>query len=107
MNSPVELGFDHRYIPGTGPAASLTLLLLHGTGGDGDSLLQLGDTLRQGSTLLSPTGPVLENGMPRFFRRLAEGVFDHEDLLRRTDDLARFVEGAVAAYQLDGRKIVA
>lgn len=107
MNSPIELGFDHRYIPGTGPAASLTLLLLHGTGGDGDSLLQLGDTLRQGSTLLSPTGPVLENGMPRFFRRLAEGVFDQDDLLRRTDDLAQFIRDAVAAYHLDPAKIVA
>ena len=107
MDFPTELGFDHRYIPGTGPAASLTLLLLHGTGGDGDSLLQLGDTLRQGSTLLSPTGPVLENGMPRFFRRLAEGVFDHEDLLRRTDDLVQFIRNATAAYQLDASKIVA
>lgn len=103
----MELGFDHRYIPGTGPAAAVTLLLLHGTGGDGDSLLQLGDTLRQGSTLLSPTGPVLENGMPRFFRRLAEGVFDQDDLLRRTDDLAQFVRDACVAYALDPARIVA
>jgi len=107
MNSPVELGFDHRYIPGRGPAAAVTLLLLHGTGGDGDSLLQLGDTLRPGSTLLSPTGNVRERGMPRFFRRLAEGIFDHEDLMRRTVELTEFIRGAVTAYGLDATGIVA
>ncbi len=107
MNSPVELGFDHRYIRGTGAARALTLLLLHGTGGDGDSLLQLGDTLRPGSTLLSPTGNVRENGMPRFFRRLAEGVFDHDDLMARTDELARFIADAANAYQLDPARVVA
>lgn len=109
MNSPVELGFDHRFIRGerARTSAPLTLLLLHGTGGDGDSLLQLGDTIAPGATLLSPTGQVLENGARRFFRRLAEGVFDQEDLARRTQDLAAFVRGAVAAYQLDPRWIVA
>lgn len=109
MNSPVELGFDHRFIAGerARTSAPLTLLLLHGTGGDGDSLLQLGDAVAPGATLLSPTGKVSENGARRFFRRFAEGVFDQEDLARRTQELATFVRGAIEAYQLDPRWLVA
>lgn len=109
MNSPIELGFDHRFIPSTAPVAERgpTLLLLHGTGGDGDSLLQLGYTLSPNSPLLSPTGKVREGGAPRFFRRLAEGVFDIEDLKRRTAELAVFVRDAGAAYQLDPARVVA
>ncbi len=107
MNSPVELGLDHRFIPGEGATASLTLLLLHGTGGDGDSLLQLGYTIAPGATLLSPTGKVSENGARRFFRRVAQGVFDQEDLALRTAELAAFVRDAVAAYSLDAAKVVA
>lgn len=109
MNSPVELGFDHRFIAGERARSStpLTLLLLHGTGGDGDSLLQLGGTVAPGATLLSPTGQVLENGARRFFRRFAEGVFDQDDLARRTQELAAFVRGAIDAYDLDPRWLVA
>jgi len=107
MNLPVPLAYHHRFIAGTGPSAGVTLLLLHGTGGDGDSLLQLGGTLLPGAALLSPTGNVREGGAPRFFRRLAEGVFDLEDLARRTGELAGFVREAVAAYGLDGGRIVA
>lgn len=110
MNSPIELGFDHRFIAGERArgSAPLTLLLLHGTGGDGDSLLQLGDTVAPGAALLSPTGKVLESGGGRrFFRRVAEGVFDEEDLARRTQELATFVRGAIDAYGLDPRWLVA
>lgn len=109
MNSPVELGFDHRFIAGerARTSAPLTLLLLHGTGGDGDSLLQLGDTIAPGATLLSASGKVLENGARRFFRRFAEGVFDQEDLAQRTQELATFVRGAIEAYELDPRWLVA
>lgn len=107
MHSPVDLDFDHRYIPGTGPAGRVTLLLLHGTGGEADSLLQLGYTILPGATLVSPAGQVFENGSRRFFRRLAEGVFDLEDLQQRTDDLERFVRAAVHAYALDAEQIVA
>lgn len=74
------------------------LLLLHGTGGDERDLVPLGRALSPGSALLSPRGKVLENGMPRFFRRLAEGVFDEADLRQRTADLAAFVADARAAY---------
>jgi phospholipase/carboxylesterase len=93
----VELGFRHRFVPGTDPAAA-PLLLLHGTGGNEDDLLPLGEALRPGAPLLSPRGQVLENGMPRFFRRLAEGVFDLDDLRARTAQLADFVEAARGAY---------
>src|SRR6185503_16024485 len=70
-------------------------------------LLPIRPLLLPGATLLSPRGQVLENGMPRFFRRLAEGVFDQEDLARRTDDLATFIRDAATAYRLDPAGMVA
>jgi phospholipase/carboxylesterase len=91
--------FIHRFEQGD-PDNLRTLLLLHGTGGDEHSLLPLGRAIAPGAALLSPRGRVLENGMPRFFRRLAEGVFDLPDLRVRTDELAQFVEQAVARYGL-------
>ena len=83
------------------------LLLLHGTGGNEHDLLPLGETLVPDAAMLSPRGQVLERGMPRFFRRLAEGVFDLEDLERRTHELARFVERAAAHYRFEQRRLVA
>ena len=77
-----ESAFIHRFEPATG-AGSPPLLLLHGTGGDENDLLGLCRMISPGSALLSPRGRVLEHGMPRFFRRLAEGVFDEEDVRRR------------------------
>jgi phospholipase/carboxylesterase len=83
------------------------LLLLHGTGGDENSLLPLGKAIAPGAALLSPRGQVLEQGMARFFRRLAEGVFDQEDLEKRTADLAEFVKRASKAYGIPKGKLVA
>jgi len=85
-----------RFEPGTSP----TLLLLHGTGGDENDLIPLGQLLRPGAALLSPRGQILENGQPRFFRRLAPGVFDEDDLIRRTHELADFVEDQSARQHL-------
>jgi phospholipase/carboxylesterase len=92
-----SLSFVHRYEPGGAPP----LLLLHGTGGDENDLLPLGRMVAPGAALLSPRGKVLEGGMPRFFRRLAEGVFDEQDLRRRAQELADFVEEARNAYGLE------
>ena len=94
-----DLGFIHRFVPASEPAKS-PLLLLHGTGGDENDLLALGARLAPGAALLSPRGKILENGMPRFFRRLAEGVFDLEDLKARTLKLADFIARARAVYGL-------
>jgi len=94
-----DLGFIHRFIPATQPGLP-PLLLLHGTGGDENDLLPLGEQLSPGAALLSPRGKVLENGMPRFFRRLAEGVFDLADLKARTLELADFIAAARTAYAL-------
>lgn len=85
-----------RFEPGTSP----TLLLLHGTGGDENDLIPLGQLLRPGAALLSPRGQILEHGQPRFFRRLAPGVFDEDDLIRRTHELADFVEDQSARQNL-------
>jgi glyoxalase family protein len=106
---PAALRFTHRYLPpqASGAQSRVTLLLLHGTGGNEEDLLPLGRMLLPEAGLLSPRGPVLENGMPRFFRRIAEGVFDLEDLARRTADLAEFIRGATARYRLDPGGIVA
>lgn len=92
--------FIHRFEPGNRPGAP-PLLLLHGTGGDENDLLQLGRSISPGSALLSPRGKVLEHGMPRFFRRHAEGVFDEDDLRLRTHELADFVEQARRTHRLD------
>lgn len=107
MTAAPGLEFIHRFVP-AGPAGDgFTLLLLHGTGGTEQDLLPVGRELMPGAALLSPRGKVLENGMPRFFRRLAEGVFDLEDLKRRTEELARFIEDASLAYGIDRSKLIA
>ncbi|WGD49559.1 alpha/beta hydrolase [Bradyrhizobium sp. CB1650] len=85
-----ESSFVHRFEPAS-RAGTTPLLLLHGTGGDENDLLGLGRMISPGSALLSPRGRVLEHGMPRFFRRLAEGVFDEEDVRRRAFELGEFV----------------
>jgi phospholipase/carboxylesterase len=102
MNTPSapDLGFIHRFEPATKPGLP-PLLLLHGTGGDEDDLIPLATRMAPGSALLSPRGQVRENGMPRFFRRLAEGVFDLDDLKARTYELGDFVERARVAYSLE------
>ena len=87
--------FIHRFVPGR---SSRTLVLLHGTGGTETDLLSLGQELDSDAALLSPRGKVLENGMPRFFRRLAEGVFDEKDLIQRTHELADFIAAAAVRY---------
>jgi len=98
-------GFAHRFEPGTD--ARFTLLVLHGTGGDENDLVPLAQRVAPGAAILSPRGRVLENGMPRFFRRLAEGVFDEPDLIERTHELARFVREAAASYAFDPTRVVA
>src|SRR5205814_8220603 len=96
--------FIHQFVPGN---SKRTLLLLHGTGGNERDLIPLGRELDPNAALLSPRGKVLEKGMPRFFRRLAEGVFDLEDLRKRTHELADFVLSAADYYKIDIKRIVA
>lgn len=96
----------HLFEKGTNPSAPV-LLLLHGTGGTERDLLGLGRLLSPGSSLLSPRGSVLENGMPRFFRRLAEGVFDIPDLKARTEELRVFLDEAAKEYGFDRNNVVA
>ena len=100
------LDFIHRFIPAASGGLP-TLLLLHGTGGNENDLLDIGARLVPGAALLSPRGKVLESGMARFFRRLSEGVFDLDDLRRRTAELAVFVEAAADHYGLDRSRVAA
>ena len=109
-NKSDQLGFTHRFIPsgGENDSAGLTLLLLHGTGGTEDDLLPLGRELDLNAGLISPRGKILEAGrIPRFFRRLAEGIFDIEDLKFRTQELVGFVEKASRVYGFDEHKVIA
>lgn len=99
------LGFEHRWVPSDGGGA--TLLALHGTGGDENDLLPLVAAVAPGYNVLSPRGKVSEMGALRFFRRRAEGVFDLEDLVARTDELARFVDAAAKAYGFDATHVTA
>lgn len=102
---PMLQEFSHLFVPGEDDA--VPLLVLHGTGGDEKDLLPLARMISPNSPVLSPRGRVLENGMPRFFRRLAEGIFDLEDLALRTNELAEFVVEAAAEYGFDGSAIMA
>ena len=101
-----DLGFTHVFFP---PANGSTrvLLLLHGTGGDESDLVPLARKLDPTAAVLSPRGKVLENGMPRFFRRFAEGVFDEEDVVRRANELAEFVAAAAQTYAFDAQQVTA
>jgi predicted esterase len=96
--------FIHEFVPGT---SNRTLLLLHGTGGNERDLIPLGRELDPNAALLSPRGKVLENGMPRFFRRLTEGVFYLEDLKYRANELANFVTSAAKHYGFAADELVA
>ena len=105
-SSSSELGFIHKFISAFTRQDQVTLLLLHGTGGNEQDLIPLGRELYPRAAILSPRGKVLESGMPSFFRRLAEGVFDIEDLKFRTHELADFVEKASKVYGFDLRYVV-
>jgi predicted esterase len=102
-----DLGFIHHFAPAQENPARHVLLLLHGTGGNENDLIPLGRDLDPSAALLGLRGNVLENGMPRFFRRLAEGVFDEEDVIRRAHELADFVGAAATKYKFDPRHVTA
>lgn len=98
--------YTHRFVPATAPGLP-TILALHGTGGNEHDLVGLTQTIAPGCAIISPRGNVSERGMPRFFRRFAEGVFDLEDVQRRAGELAEFVASAATEYQFDAKNIYA
>jgi phospholipase/carboxylesterase len=107
-SSAPSLNFVHRFLPGAAGASAPVLLLLHGTGGSENDLLDLGRRMYPTAALLSPRGKSLENGVTtRFFRRRAEGVFDEADLIHRTHELADFVQAAAKEYGFDAGNVVA
>src|SRR5690606_16730295 len=99
------VNMKHIFKEGTHPAAP-TLLLLHGTGGTETDLLPLAEKIDKDAAVLSVRRNVLENGMPRFFRRLAEGVFDEADLIFRTKELKDFLDGAAKKYEFDRNHVI-
>lgn len=113
-----DFGFHHIFINSTSYSSTnssdnketnkkLTLILFHGTGGKEEDLIFLGKELEPDASILSPRGKVLENGMPRFFKRLAEGVFDIEDLKFRTHQLADFIQKCSLHYKFDLKQTIA
>jgi phospholipase/carboxylesterase len=102
-----DLGFIHRFVPAKDAGSDETLLVLHGTGGDENDLIGIGQAIAPGAAILSPRGNVLENGAPRFFRRLAEGVFDPKEVRSRAEELARFIRAAVITYGLGPARVYA
>src|SRR6187402_1278201 len=106
MSAPMQ-DFKYKYVPAANASQAPTLLLLHGTGGNESDLLDIGKALLPNANLLGVRGKVLENGAPRYFRRLAEGVFDIEDLHKRTAELAGFVTEASTTLGFDPGSIIA
>ena len=102
-----DLGFVHRFLPAPETGSGETLIVLHGTGGDENDLIGIGQAVAPGAAVLSPRGNVSENGAPRFFKRLAEGVFDPKEVRARADELARFIRAAITRYSLDATRIYA
>jgi phospholipase/carboxylesterase len=102
-----DLGFIHRFLPAEDSSQSETLVVLHGTGGDENDLIGIGQAIAPGAAIVSPRGNVLEAGAPRFFKRLAEGVFDPKEVRSRAEELARFIRGAVITYRLDPARVFA
>jgi predicted esterase len=102
-----DLGFVHRFVPAEEPASGETLIVLHGTGGNENDLVGIGQAIAPGAAILSPRGKVLENGAARFFKRLAEGVFDPKEVRSRAEELARFIRAAITKYGLDASRIYA
>jgi predicted esterase len=101
-----DLGFTHRFIPAEDPAAE-TIIVLHGTGGDENSLVGIAQAIAPGAAIISPRGNVLEHGAPRFFKRLGEGVFDPKEVRARAEELARFIRAAIINYNLDPGRVFA
>jgi phospholipase/carboxylesterase len=102
-----DLGFIHRFLPAEDSSHGETLVVLHGTGGDENDLIGIGQAIAPGADIVSPRGNVLEAGAPRFFKRLAEGVFDPKEVRSRAEELARFIRGAVVTYRLDPARVFA
>jgi phospholipase/carboxylesterase len=102
-----DLGFIHRFLPAEDSSQGETLVVLHGTGGDENDLIGIGQAIAPGAAIVSPRGNVLEAGAPRFFKRLAEGVFDPKEVRSRAEELARFIRGAVITYRLDPARVFA
>jgi len=102
-----DLGFIHRFVPAEEAASGETLIVLHGTGGNENDLIGIGQAIAPGAAILSPRGNVSENGAARFFKRLAEGVFDPKEVRSRAEELAGFIRAAIAKYGLDVTRLYA
>ena len=102
-----DIGFIHRFVPAEDKTSAETLVVLHGTGGDENDLIGIGQAVAPGAAMLSPRGNVLENGAPRFFKRLAEGVFDREEVRSRAEELSRFIRAAISKYGFNPERVFA
>lgn len=83
-----------------------TFVLLHGTGGNERDLIPLAQMIDEKASYLGVLGEVSEHGMPRFFKRLEEGVFDEEDLVYRTNRLHEFLQNFFDENNINKKKVV-
>jgi phospholipase/carboxylesterase len=105
MLPTASLDYVHKFVPArSGLSRPVTLLLLHGTGGDESSLLPIGNELWPGAALLGLRGKVLEKGMPDCFRRFTEPGID--DVRSRTEGLAQFIRAASERYRFSMRQLI-
>lgn len=102
-----DIGYIHRFLPAADKSSDETLIVLHGTGGNENDLIGIGQAIAPGAAILSPRGNVLENGAPRFFKRIAEGVFDPQEVRSRATELASFIRAAISKYALNPERIFA
>src|ERR1700694_4106950 len=100
-----DIGFVHRFVPAEDKTSAETLVVLHGTGGDENDFIGIGQAVAPGAGILSPRCNVLENCAPRFFKRLAEGVFDPKEVRSRGEELARFIRAAISKYGLNPERV--
>ncbi len=98
---------QHFFQKSTNPEEKRVLLLFHGTGGNEMDLIPLAERILPGVSYLGIRGNVIEHGMPRFFKRLSEGIFDEADIKLRAHELDSFIREAATSFGFSSENVMA